>query len=67
MGGLCITRALSQRYVQITIIVIIVRGMSRPAAAFSFQRLAECLRSLPCLFVTDVGVADCRADILVAE
>ena len=44
-------------------------GERTPEEAFptSLQRLAECLRSLPCLFVADVGVADCRADILVAE
>ena len=44
-----------------------VRRTPEEAFPTSLQRLAECLRSLPRLFVADVGVADCRADILVAE
>jgi hypothetical protein len=33
----------------------------------SLQRPTECLRSLPCLLVADVGVADRGANVLVAE
>jgi hypothetical protein len=49
------------------IIVIIVRGMSRPAAAFSLQSVTERFRGLPSLLIADVGVADRGADILVAK
>jgi hypothetical protein len=37
-----------------------------PAAAFSLQSVTERFRRLPCLFIA-MGIADCRADILVAE
>ena len=47
--------------------VIIVRGMSRPAPAFSLQSVTERFRRLPCLFIADMGIADRRANVLVAE
>jgi len=41
--------------------------LSRTQIRCSLQSLAERVRGLPRLFVADVGVADGRADILVAE
>ena len=56
-----------QRYARSAIILIIVRGMSRPRPAFSLQSVTERFRRLPCLFIADMGIAHGRADILVAE
>ena len=50
-----------QMYARTTIILIIVRGMSRPAAAVSLQSVTERFRRLPSL-LADVGVADRGAD-----
>jgi hypothetical protein len=38
-----------------------------PAECLPLQSLTERLRRLPGLFVADVGIADCGADILVPE
>ena len=54
-------------WARITIIVIIVRGMSRPRRSVSLQSVTERFRRLPCLFIADMGIAHGRADILVAE